>query len=314
MALPAFDFFMSPVLKALYDGNTYKTAEIRERVKGIVKLPDEDYSETIPSGQNKFDNRVGWAITYLRRGRLIESPQRGRCRITGYGKEVFDTHGMGLNKELLMEISEGAREFCETSQSKSTSSLGQGEGHTIQQQELESFMTPRERMESAMEELNDALSSELLDKIYDDKDWGFFERMVLKLLQAMGYGADANSLRVTGGSGDGGIDGEILQDKLGFDKIYVQAKHYSRDRTIGPETIRGFIGALSVNGGSKGVFITTSGFTKQAIETAEKSSNVKIILIDGRQLAELMIRYNVGVTVSETYVVKKIDSDFFEDE
>ena len=174
-------------------------------------------------------------------------------------------------------------------------------------------MTPTEMMDRAISDLNKSLADELLNQIYISKDWLYFEKLVLRVMQALGYGAELSLLHHTGGPGDEGIDGEIYEDRLGFNKIYVQAKHYGQKNTINDGVVRNFIGSMAAKGVNKGVLITTSQFTANARKIAKDNPNFRLVLIDGSELVHMMIEYNIGVTVSKTYEVKRLDMDFFDE-
>lgn len=177
---------------------------------------------------------------------------------------------------------------------------------------MECAITPVEAIDQAMSDLNRSLADELLNEIYKERDWSYFEKLVLKVMQSLGYGIDDSSLILTGKPGDEGIDGEINEDRLGFDKIYIQAKHYRSDSSINDQVVRNFIGSMSVKGVSKGILITTSSFTEKAKNMAATSTNIRVRLIDGQELVKLMIENNIGVSISRTYEIKRIDMDFFD--
>ena len=301
MSLPPFDFFLRPVLLAIQDGNIHKTSEIYELVKQEVELDEESYQEMIPSGGSRFKDRISWCITYLKKGELIQSPKFGYQQITDIGMDEIRTGEKNPRLNYFIKKYPSIGQFY------------QGESkNNIAEEKIECAITPVEAIDQAMSDLNRSLSDELLNEIYKERDWSYFEKLVLKVMQSLGYGIDDYSLILTGKPGDEGIDGEINEDRLGFDKIYIQAKHYKPDSFINDQIVRNFIGSMSVKGVSKGILITTSSFTEKAKKMAATSTNIRVKLIDGQELVKLMIENNIGVSVSRTYEIKRIDMDFFD--
>lgn len=305
MTLPPFDFFFRPVLQVMGDGKVRKTSEICESVKGIVRLDDEDYNETVPSGGNRYKDRISWSITYLKKGGLLSSPKYGYQQITDAGIKELMSGQSDIRLKYLVDKYPSLCEFYSGTTEKKIEEV-------VDIEDYGESMTPVESIGRAITELNSSLADELLNEIYKERDWKYFEVLVLKVMQSLGYGIDNSSLNLTGKPGDEGVDGEINEDRLGFDKIYVQAKHYRPDRAINDQVVRNFVGSMSVKGVSKGVLITTSSFTENARRMADESKNIRVRLIDGKELVRLMIDNNIGVTVDTTYVVKKLDMDFFE--
>ena len=280
MAVPEFQSFMLPVLQLFSDNNIHTTNECMKAAIDCFKLDENDIKLTVPSGkQTLVANRVYWSLTYLKKSMLLETkPNR-------------------IDKKMLSQYEE-YRVF----------SNQENDTNIVNNDKVEEI-TPEEDIDKIYKNITEQLADDLLE-IISDKDPYYFERLVMDVLAKMGYGNfDDNSNTVTKKSGDEGIDGIINQDKLGLDKIYIQAKRW-RDN-VGRPQLQNFVGALSAKNSSKGIFITTSDFTKEAKDYATNLSHT-IILINGKQLAKLMIEYNVGVQINYSYDIKKIDNDYFE--
>ena len=305
MAIPKFEDFLYPFLSQLKDKDI-STKEMKNALVKHFNLTEEDCSIKTKGGSTfQLNDRIGWCRQWLRRALFIEIPQRGIYRITPRGKDYL-TSNTDLRQEDLLKYPE----FAEYANAPASTKGGNGK---VGQKVIEDIdeMTPTEQMDIAFKRINDDLSADLLQRVLDMSPV-FFEKLVLDLLLNMGYGGRNKEMaKVTPASHDNGIDGIIPEDALGLDKIYIQAKRY-KGATVGKPEIQQFIGALEEQKATKGVFITTNKFTSGAIETANKSSK-KIVLIDGRNLADYMIDYNVGVSEKKTYEVKKLDSDYFED-
>ena len=290
------------VLKSLSDGNIYKNKEIRQKVIQYYDYNDEELSETLPSGSNRIADRIGWSITYLKNAKVIENVKRGHYRITQRGIDLLNQ-----NQEITDETLKQFPEFVEY--------LDKSYGRLIQHsndkpKDTENDKTPLELIEENFLKINNDLANELLETIKNMSP-NLFESLVVDLLLKMGYGGSREDAgQAIGKSGDEGIDGIINEDILGLDNIYIQAKRW--DNVVGRPEIQKFTGALAGQKAKKGVFITTSTFSKNAIVYA-KSVDFKIILIDGVKLSNLMINHNVGVSVESTYEIKKIDSDYFDE-
>jgi restriction system protein len=274
-------------------------------------LSDLELGELLPSGkQSVFGNRVHWAKTYLSQSKLVESTRWGRFIITDRGRAVLADKPTRIDRQLLSRFAEfnafvGGHKNSVAPPEK----LPQPESSSG---ELP-VKTPDEILRSTILELDGALANELLSRALTTTP-AFFEQLIIDLLLAMGYGGSREGAgRAIGKSGDGGLDGVIDQDQLGLDRIYIQAKRYNPDNAVSEPDIRGFSGSLGANKATKGVFVTTSYFTKPAIDFAEKTPQ-KIVLIDGNELTRLMIRHSVGVRIAETLHIKKIDDDFFSDD
>ncbi|SFB73515.1 restriction system protein [Polaromonas sp. OV174] len=292
---------MLPVLKASAAGEV-KISDVVTHLGKQLALSEEELSELLPSGkQTTFANRVNWAKSYLGKAGLITLTKRGHFEISTRGKTVLASPPPIINIKFLESFPE-FKEFREAN----------GQSSATPQPEIVNLkdLTPDEIIRSAYGELHDSLSSELLSKILAAPP-DFFERLVVQLLIAMGYGGSAiEAGKALGKSGDGGVDGVIDQDALGLDRIYVQAKRYT-DSKVSSGEIRDFFGSLDRFKASKGLFVTTSSFSPAAKETADLLSK-RIVLIDGHQLTRLMIRFDIGCRVEETIHIKKIDEEFFE--
>jgi restriction system protein len=250
-------------------------------------------------------DRLNWVRQYLRRAQMIDIPERGVYRITQRGKDYLASHS-SLRKQDLMQFPEFASYATGTTMPPSSTTINQDTQGTSED------MTPTEQLEQAYHSIVEDLAADLLQKTLEQTPY-FFEHLVVDLLVKMGYGGSfANSAQVTQYVHDDGIDGIIYEDKLGLDKIYIQAKRYKLDNTVGKPQIQQFSGALDEQKATKGVFITTSSYSKEAKQYVEKL-NKKIVLIDGQELARYMIEYNVGVSTKQVYEVKRIDSDYFDE-
>lgn len=303
MAVPKFEEFLYPFLCQLKDKDV-SLKDMKEALAKHFSLSKEDCALTTSKGnKTQLNDRIGWSFQYLRRAQMVENAGRGVYHITERGLEYLRTHKSLYKKDL--------REFPEFVQFDSHGDNKKIETTDVEEDIIEE-KTPTEQLEQAFAIINDTLAEELLQKTLN-MDPTFFEHLVVDLLLAMGYGDPTDgSAMVTQRSHDNGIDGIIPQDKLGLDKIYIQAKRYAPQNTVQSKELREFIGALAEKKASKGVFITTSSFTSGAKQTASGTS-MKIVLIDGKQLVRYMIDYNVGVSTKKTYVVKKLDQDYFEE-
>ncbi len=305
MAIPKFEDFLYPFLIQLKDKDI-STKEMKDALVKHFNLTEEDCSLKTKSGSAfQLNDRIGWCRQWLRRALFIEIPQRGIYSITQRGKDYLQSH-TDLRQENLLQYPEYAEYAHMPVTSKADSN--------VEKKEIEEKlgeMTPTEQMDVAFKSINDDLAADLLQRVLDMSP-NFFEKLVLDLLLNMGFGSRNKEMAiVTPTSHDNGVDGIIPEDALGLDKIYIQAKRYTDNPVSKPE-IHKFIGALDEQKATKGVFITTSKFTSGAVETANKASK-KIVLIDGKSLADYMIEYNVGVSEKKIYEVKKLDSDYFEE-
>lgn len=306
MAIPDYQTLMLPVLKLASDGKEHKFSQAVEELANKFSLTTEERNELLPSGsQAVFNNRVGWARSYLKQAGLLASPKRGFFTITPKGTDLLSTNPTRINASTL----EKYPEFIEFRNRKKDKS--ENESETVPSFEQESTLTPEDALASAYNKLSSALESEILSSVKEASP-SFFERVVVDLLVKMGYGGNRHDAgRALGKSGDGGIDGIINEDRLGLDVIYIQAKRW--EGVVGRPEIQKFAGALQGQRARKGVFITTSSFTKEAKEYASVIDS-KIILIDGENLSKLMAEHNVGVSIVGQYEVKKLDSDYFDNE
>jgi restriction system protein len=248
-----------------------------------------------------FANRLHWAVTYMYQAGLLSRPKRGVVHITGRGRKVAAAHPDRVDVRVLSE-------FPEFIDFKSRS---HGPRQADQPALAESETTPREAVSTAVDEANAAVAVEVLDRVRQ-REPAFLERLVLAVLTAMGYGGAAGAAEHLGKSGDEGLDGVIRQDPLGLDRIYVQAKRYGASRAVGRPEIQEFVGALHGAQADRGIFITTSRFTPDAITYADRVA-ARVVLIDGAALSALMVRHNIGVQDQQTYVIKRVDEDFFEE-
>lgn len=303
---PSFEYFMLPYLQGIADGEPHSTSQMAEYCADALNLTAEDKAEKTKKGSfSRYYDRTQWSGTYLRQAGLAQSCGRGKTMITDLGKELLAKKPSMINRELLLQYPMFVEFQNRTGKPKVPNA------DTIEKEDVPS-KTPQEVMDDAFTEMSDNLASELLAAIKNQSPQ-FFESLVIKLLVAMGYGGSfEDAASVTQYSHDEGIDGIIKEDKLGLDNIYVQAKRYDTG-TVGRKEIQSFVGALSGKGATKGIFITTSTFTKEAKDYTP-ASNIKIVLIDGRQLCNYMIDYNIGVSTKQIYEVKKVDSDFFSEE
>jgi restriction system protein len=300
MAVPEFQTIMLPLLEFFSDAKQHTTKETYEFIIKHFELSEDDLKTLIPSGnQELYKNRTGWAKTYLTKAGLLESKARGISIISESGKSVLKEKPARIDLRYLSKFS-GMQEFKR---------IASNQDEQNPSEEISS-QTPEEIFEQNYSIINSSLASELLDTIKTCSP-AFFERLVVDLLTSMGYGRSIGESKVVGRSGDGGIDGIINEDKLGLESVYIQAKRWQG--TVGDIEIRNFIGSLQLKGAKKGVFITTSDFTRQARDSAAMITSIKIVLIDGLTLADLMIEYNVGVSVKTSYEIKRIDSDYFEE-
>jgi restriction system protein len=311
MPIPDYQALMLPVLKLAADGREHRFRDAVEQLAADFAMTDAERAELLPSGgQPIFNNRVGWAATYLKQAGLLQSPKRGLFQITDTGKTLLRENPRNIDNALL-ERYEAFRAFRTRRRVAEDPEPRAEAAHAQQERERPADETPEDALASAYRKLRKNLESELLEQVKGSSP-AFFERLVVDLLVAMGYGGSRQDAgRAIGRSGDEGIDGIIKEDKLGLDAIYLQAKRW--ESTVGRPEIQKFAGALQGQRANKGVFITTSDFSREAHEYAS-AINTKIILIDGLRLAELMVDHNVGVTPVGNYELKRVDSDYFEGE
>jgi restriction system protein len=308
MAVPTYDKFIEPVLRFLATQSSSAPArEAHEAAAQALGVTDIDRQELLPSGaQLVYKNRAGWAHDRLKRAGLSSSPRRGFWQLTEDGLAFLAKHPTPLLPKTIEQLAIG---FKDVRLNPSISGESLASPSLIKAPPPESAIaSPDDRLGEALSELRSSVAAELLESLATVSP-SFFETIVLDLLHRMGYGASRADLQRVGGSGDGGIDGVISLDKLGLEKVYVQAKRWQG--TVGRPEVQAFYGALAGQRANKGVFITTSGYTAQAIGFVK--SVERVVLVDGPRLAELMIDHEVGVS-ARTVKIPKIDSDYFDEE
>lgn len=300
--IPDFQSAMLPILSKMKDEKIYDSTMIRNIVVEHFGITEEEKQVKTPNGkQLLYYNRIAWSISYLRTGGLIVSHERGKYKISELGKKVLNNPPEKITIRFLKELNLNKNLF-------------EREKTEEEQIEYDDEKTPDELIEEGHKRINQELSKILLQNIENASPYKF-EEIVIELLIKMGYGdSDFNNGEVTSKSGDEGIDGIIKEDKLGLDKIYVQAKRWKKETKIGRPEIQKFVGALDGQRAKKGIFITTASFSQEALNYANNTSNATVILIDGQKLADLMIEYEAGVTVKDTIKICKIDTDFFTEE
>ena len=300
MPIPTYEEVMLPFLEVLREQGELRMRDVVDRLAGRFHMTENERNQLLPSGQQRIvSNRVGWARTYLKKAGLIESPVRGRVRLTQAGQEALNRSPSKIDNDFLkqfptfVEFFDKHPEVTEPEDDDTTSA------------------TPEELLESSYSTLRDALADELIERVKTCSPQ-FFERLVVELLVAMGYGGSlADAGQAIGRSGDAGIDGIIKEDRLGLDVVCIQAKRWKT--TVGRPEVQAFAGSMEGYRAKKGVMLTTSAFSKDA-EDYVKHIERKIVLIDGERLAQLMIEFGIGVSVANTYVVKRLDHDYFADE
>lgn len=307
--LPKFDEFYPDILEILKNKEVYRLSVLRDKIARKRNINDEERRKLLDSGtQSVYDNRIGWALTYLKKAGIIERPERAKYKISNRGLEYIKEKGIDINTKSLNEFEE-FREFQTINQENKNSN--QLLNKEKEDQELD-LNTPDEIMNHSFSKIQDQLSEDILTEIMNMSPL-FFEKLVLDLLYEMGYGGKGEDRIIyTAASRDDGIDGLIKEDELGLEHIYVQAKRWKG--TVGQPEIQKFSGALNGKGANKGVFITTSQFSKQAINFSETLLASKIVLIDGEKLTNLMITYGVGLFTKDTYKIQRIDTDYFNEE
>ncbi|QDU54948.1 restriction endonuclease [Aeoliella mucimassa] len=290
---------MLPMLHGLADGEVHQLRDFYDRLADQFNLTDEERSEVLPSGQQRVVvNRIAWARTYLKKAGLLESVKRGHIRITDAGSRLLATNPESIDQKLLEQY-ESFREFAHA---KPNDSISQEDGE---------LGTPEEIIEAAYKKHRHEIQGELLDTL-KNTDPFFFEKVVITLLREMGYGGATGRGLTTPRSSDGGIDGIIYEDKLGLDKVVVQAKRW--EGTVGRQVIQAFVGSMDYHRSRKGVVLTTGCYSKEAIEYIDRIEGKTVVLVDGNQLTALMIDHGVGVTRSKRYELSDISQDFFNED
>lgn len=308
MSIPDYQTLMLPLLRIAAEGET-RVPDVEDRLAGLFDLTKDERDRMLPSGRQKvLHNRIHWAKFYMTKAGLIDLPRRGRFVASAEGRKLLATNPAKIDKDMLLAYP-AFREFYRGGAHRSGhDALEEGSAGAA----VDDSATPEEQIEAAHLALQSALRAELLTRILQNSP-GFFEQVIVDLLVGMGYGGSRrNAATQLGRSGDGGVDGVINEDRLGLDRVYVQAKRYS-GATVGRPEVQAFLGSLVGLGASKGVFVTTSTFTAQAVEFARHLPQ-RVILIDGSRLADLMMEHNVGVRVSRTIEFKRVDEDFFDEE
>ena len=307
MPIPDFQSLMLPALKALSDGAEKPVSEIRNHIAEVQGLTPEEMQELLPSGrQSVFVNRVSWALMYLGRAGLSERVRRGVWRLTEEGENLLADAPPRIDMNYLRNYPA----YVTWRTGKNTSSSSED---AVLIPPDDSANTPEEELDRVVQQLRYELEADVLNRVRTAPP-AFLEQVVVDLLVAMGYGGgDAERGRVTGRSGDGGIDGTIREDALGLDEVYVQAKKYADSNTVGEGDLRNFAGAIDAAGTTKGVFVTTSGFTNAAKDYVARSPK-RIVLIDGEELARLMVAHNIGVRTRIRHEIKWVDEDYFDQE
>ena len=311
MAVPDFQTLMLPVLRIFTDGKDRTPGDVRAPIAAEFQLSEEDLAVLLPSGrQSTFNNRVAWALGYLKQAELLKSPLRGHYQITDRGKQILASPPPRIDITYLERYPE-----FQAFRKRGAVTIDQGLQKILTEGIPASLdgesLTPDEQVRLGAARFKESLAAQLLERLKQSSP-GFFERVVVDLLVAMGYGGShEDAARVVGRSGDGGIDGVIKEDRLGLESIYVQAKRW--EASVGRPTIQQFAGALAGHHARKGVVITTSTFTQDAV-TYARTLQTTIVLIDGTQLADLMIEFGVGVSDVETIRLRKVDEDYFGEE
>lgn len=318
VAVPDYQTLMLPLLKRLGQANEpVAVRSFLESVADEFSLSAEERAERIPSGlENLLSNRLAWARTYLGKAGLLASPKRGLVQISEAGRALLRQQPTRIDLSILRNYPSFI-DWLARSQSSSREGSGadperKENAREVSLPEGASHSTPRERIDAAQRELDAALRTDLLDRVRQMSP-SDFEDLVIRLLLAMGYGEGLEEMAIAlGGSGDGGIDGVVHQDPLGLERVYVQAKRWKEHNNVGSSEIRDFVGALNIQRASKGVFVTASEFTGEA-KAAARGSTVQVVLIDGERLADLMVRYKVGVLVRSIVEIKELDEGFFDE-
>jgi restriction system protein len=295
---------MLPFLEALQDGQERTMRQVTEMLADHFKLTDEDRKELLPSGQEPvFRNRVAWAKSHLKHAGLVDNLIRGKVSISEAGRKVLGQKPVTVNCKFLKQFPTYLKFIGQTPSE---------DGDEKEESVLESTKTPLELLDTSFNTLRNATAEELLARLKACSP-AFFEEVVVRLLRAMGYGGVTGDGSVTGKSGDGGIDGIIKEDKLGLDIVCIQAKRWD-GTPVGRPTVQQFVGSMDLHRARKGVILTTSQFTKDALEFVSRIEGKKVVLIDGPQLANLMIEHNVGVNPTKLYELKEVSNDFFDED
>lgn len=304
MSIPDFQSIMLPFLQVLSDGQERSMKDVTLILAQRFALTDDELEEMLPSGQAKlFLNRVAWSKTHLKKAGLVDNPNRGKVRLSAAGHKVLELPSQSIDMKFLRQF-ESYRAF--TKKSESQNEPAESSEETLEESEA----TPLELFESSFGQMREALADELLSRLLDCPPQ-FFERIVVKLLQAMGYGGQFGEGKVTNYSQDGGIDGVIYEDKLGLDVVCIQAKRWQG--TVGRPVVQSFVGSMDMIRAKKGVVITTADFSRDGVDFVDRIEGKRVVLINGKQLCQLMIDHNVGVSIKGTFALKEVSNDFFEE-
>ncbi|NIK89265.1 restriction system protein [Rhizomicrobium palustre] len=309
MPIPDYQTLMLPILRLSSEAEK-SVSDVESEIADQFRLSEDDRNELLPSGKQRvFHNRLHWAKFYLSKAGLMSIPRRGRFIATEAGKELLRRGIDKIDLRLLLEIP-SFKEFYRPDTATAAEPSSNAQEITSN---TDSAQTPEEEIDTAHKKLTLALRAELLDRISRNSP-AFFEQTIVDLLVAMGYGGShKDAAQQLGRTGDGGVDGVVNEDRLGLDRVYIQAKRYAAGSTVGRPDVQAFVGSLVGFGATKGVFVTTSSFSTQARDYA-KHLTQRVILIDGTTLADLMIEHNVGVRINRKIEFKRIDEDFFVDE
>lgn len=313
LPVPSYDQLMLPVLRHAAE-KTWDMRDLVARIADDLALTQADRDQELPSGGTKLiASRVHWAKTYLKQAGLLEQPKRGKVQISTAGREVLNSKPAKINEQMLRQFPSFRAFLVRTKANGKSNEITYANDQSASPANQGTDKTPEEQLESASGLLNEALRDALLARILEASP-ASFEKLIIDVLLAMGYGGSRSDAgEQLGRTGDGGVDGVIREDRLGLDRIYLQAKRYKPGNSVGSETVQAFIGALVGRGAQKGVLITTSTFTQSALEVANQTGGLRLVLIDGEALTRLMIQFNVAVRVARTVEIKRIDLDYFED-
>ncbi|WP_119257089.1 restriction endonuclease [Shinella zoogloeoides] len=310
MSIPDYQSLMLPVLRLAAEGEK-RVADVEDRIANDLGLTQDEREELLPSGRQRvLHNRIHWAKFYMTKAGLLASPARGRFVATDDGKAILAANPDRIDVKLLLQ----RPDFREFYKNANGSDANGGEAAKVQTPHPDTdATTPEEQIEAAYQAVLTALRADLLDRISQNSP-AFFEGLIVDLLVAMGYGGSRkNAAEQLGRSGDGGVDGVVNEDRLGLDRVYVQAKRYAPSNSVGRPDVQAFVGSLVGLGATKGVFVTTSTFSQQARDFVKHLSQ-RVILIDGQRLTDLMIEHDVGVRISRAIAFKRLDEDFFTEE
>lgn len=304
MPVPDFQSIMLPFLEVLSDGQERSMKQMASLLADHFRLSEDELAELLPSGQQTlFANRIAWAKTHMKKAGLVDNPSRGRVSLSSRGRAVLERRPPEINMKFLKQF-DGYADFIAGS-----ATSGGSKTKTVEEIEKEDA-TPLEQLEAAYGEWKSAVSDELLERLGTVSP-AFFEQVVVRLLQAMGYGGGIDSGEVTSYVRDGGIDGVIREDKLGLDVVCLQAKRWQG--TVGRPVVQAFVGSMDLIRAKKGVILTTGRFSDDARTFVDRIEGKRVVLIDGKRLAELMIEHDVGVTTKTVYRLKEVSGDFFEE-